>query len=340
MQIFEIDGTSVPFSFHPTTLKSNKKARPRAQLTDNHIAMLQLPTVDESSSDITKITFPNGMVNYVLLARQNSSCPSLQRLHNYIMTAKNGDKLDTILTLLKNSRFLTDDLGGGKYVVSGYGNLGRNTKRRPPTQPCMRKSLTLPEHDAIANVVGGILSCVACCVQKHCEELYIKNQKLKQINPNLQWPSLKHQCLEYSWMSSQFVLRRWGPGLSKCQGGTPQKNMIVSAHVDRGDLDTVMPSIYCTGGGVDGKGGRVSSTDLALFENETGGAGVHIKTCIRDTVVVVMSNSRRQLHGCILEESNAKHHDDLSAWSTRIIPYIPNGIYHWMLHNQKSMPAI
>ena len=57
-----------------------------------------------------------------------------------------------------------------------------------------------------------------------------------------------------------------------------------------------MPTIYVSGGGTTHKGGTVASTDIAVFENPTGGAGVRIRTCIKDTVVVVMSNSRQQIH--------------------------------------------
>ena len=71
-QIFEINGYPVPFKFHPMTLRSSlaKKARPRAQLTATHAAKLGLPMIDENASEVTKIIFPNGRVNYVLLARK------------------------------------------------------------------------------------------------------------------------------------------------------------------------------------------------------------------------------------------------------------------------------
>ena len=246
-----------------------------------------------------------------------------------------GAELDSFIGSLPKSRILSDDLGGGQYIVSGYGNLGRNTKRHPPDHPSMRLSLQPVEHLRAADIVGGALSRVACCVEKYCNDVYRENQKIMRVNPNLQWPAQKHQTCGHSWMSAQFIVRHWGgQGLSSIL-----EKMIVSGHVDRGDLDTMMPSIYYATGGKGNKGGYVLGTDLALFEEETGGAGVRIRTCIRDTVVVVLSNSRQQLHGCILDDCGHCQHGDASpCQTTRIIPFIPQGVYDWMVRNQKGVP--
>ena len=336
-QIFEIDGNPVPFEFHPLTLGSSrtKKARRRAQLTGRHASQLCLAVVGENSREVTKIIFPNRRVNYVFQARKNSTCQRLRNLHHCLMQEGKAAELESFIHSLKKSRFLTDDVGGGKYVVSGYGNLGRNTKRHLPVTPSMRQSLQLPEHLEVSSIVGGALSHVSCCIEKYCKDAHRKNEALMQVSPNLQWPSRKQQPGRHKWMCTQFAVRHWGgPGLSSL----PLEKMTVSAHVDRGDLDALMPCIYFVKGGSDDEGGYVLGTDLALFENETGGAGVQVRTCIKDTVVVVLSNSRRQLHGCILDDCHPDEDTSLHR-TTRIIPFVPKGVHDWMTNNPTGMPV-
>ena len=80
----------------------------------------------------------------------------------------------------------------------------------------------------------------------------------------------------------------------------------------------------------------MACTDFAAFEKATGGAGYRVKTCIEDTIVVVVLNSKRQLHGCIKSADDFVQ-DDL-AWTTRIIPYIPQGVYNWMMCHPGDTP--
>ena len=113
-QIFEIDGNPVPFRFHPLTLGSSptKKARRRAQLTGKHASQLCLATINEHSSEVTKIIFPNGTVNHVFHARKNSTCQCLRNLHHYLMQEGKAEELESFIGSLAKSRFHTDDLGG------------------------------------------------------------------------------------------------------------------------------------------------------------------------------------------------------------------------------------
>ena len=340
-QILEIDGNPVPFKFHPLTLGSSrtKKARKRAQLTGKHASLLRLATINENSREVTKVVFPNGTVNYVFQARKNSTCQRLRNLHHYLMQEGKAAELESFIGSLTKSSFLTDDLGGGRYIVSGYGNLGRNTKRHLPGVPSMRQSLQSSEHLEVSSIVGGALSHVSCCIEKYCKDMYRKNEELMQMNPKLQWPSRNQQPGRHKWMCTQFIVRHWGgSGLSSNALPLPLEKMIVSAHVDRGDLDALMPCIYFVKGGSDDEGGYVLGSDLVLFENENGGAGVQIRTCIKDTVVVVLSNSRRQLHGCVMDDCPPDEDTSLHR-TTRIIPFIPKGVHDWMIKNPTGMPV-
>ena len=333
-QTFLLDGHPTPHLHHPLTLHGTrtKKARPRVQLTEEHAIKLQLPIIDERSGEVTEIIFPNGRVNYVLLARRNSSCTALRALHKHM--DEHGGELDEFLSKLDRNR-LKDDLGGGRYIVSGFGNMGRNVSKtvHPPTQPALRKSLKFVEHDKLAKMIGRIFSHISECIAKHCGDVHKGNQALMQ-NRNLVWPSLEYQNnSKWNWMSSQFIVRRWGPALAT---DWPPEKDIVAAHTDTGDLDCTTFNCYRTGGGLRGKGGPVASTDFAAFEKATGGAGYRVKTCIEDTIVVVVLNSKRQLHGCI-KSADDFIQDDL-AWTTRIIPYIPQGVYNWMMCHPGETP--
>ena len=334
-QTFLIDGQHVPYSYHPLSLHgtNTKKARPRVQLTDEHAARLQLPIVDERSGDVTKIIFPNGRVNYVLMARRNSNCPALRALHKHM--DEHRAELDDFLSKLDTKR-LKDEVGGGRYVVSGFGNMGKNVSAtiRPPNQPALRKSLKLAEHEKLAKLVGAMFSSISECIAMHCKDVYEQNHEL-MINKNLAWPPEKYQKSTWYWMSSQFIVRRWGPAFAN---DWPLENDLVAAHTDAGDLDCNTFSCYMTGGGRAGKGGPVAGTDFVAFEKAVGGAGFRVKTCIEDTVVVVVMNSRQQLHGCI--KSSDDFVEDGSAWTTRIIPYIPQGVYNWMKRHPNGTPFV
>lgn len=332
-QVFEIDGKPALYHYHPLSLHGtqSKKSRPRVQLTEAHAARLKLAVVNETSGDHTKVVFPNGRVNHVLLVRRNSECPAMLALHKYL--EKNREELDNFLTQ-KKMCFMKDDLAGGRYIASGFGNMGRNVSPsiRDPDRPALRKCLKKKEHEFLGRLVGGAFSHVAACIETYCGKVFAKNQRIMEINKNLCWPPVSYQDPHWCWMSSQFIIRRWGPSLPDW----PLDETIVSAHTDTGDLDCTMFHLYISGGGRNGLGGHVSGTDLAVFEKSEGGPGYRIKTCIEDTVVIVVLDSGSQLHGCI--KSNDDFVGDDHAWSTRIVPFIPRGVYSWMTRNPMGVP--
>ena len=335
-QIFLVDGQCVPFKHHPQTLHGTKTkmAQPRVQLTEYHAKRLDLQIIDESSCDVSKIIFPNGNVNYVLMSRKDSICSSLRSLH--ICMSRREAMLEEFLSNLERRNYVKDDLGGGRYVASGYGNMGRNVPQsiRPPDQPALRKCLTFNEHHRLGEIVGEIFSHVAECISLHCDDVYEENKTLMRTNPQVTWPPLEYQNPVWNWMSTQFIVRRWGPGLRTHQ--LPLKDSLVAAHVDHSDHDSYTFHCYKSGGGKDCNGGPVAGTDLAIFEHSQGGTGYRVKTCIKDTVVVVVLRSKRQLHG-VIESDNSFVEDEL-AWSTRIIPFIPQGVYNWMTRHPLDKP--
>ena len=334
-QIFLIDGEDEPHGYHPLSTHStrSRKAHPRVQLTDMHAAKLRLPVIDETSPEVTKVVFPGGRVNYVLMARRTSRLPALRALHEHMQSA--GPRLDSFLSQLPGSRLVKDETAGGRYIASGFGTMGKSLPRslRPPSQPALRQCLRLHEHTALAEVVGGVFSRVAECIFQHCDSVHGDNQELMKDSPGMVWPPLHFQKPGRSWVSSQFVVRRWGNLDSSIW---PLEKETVAAHADLGDLDCTMFHCYTTGGGRRGRGGPVAGSDLAVFEARTGGVGYRVKTCVEDTVVVVVLNSCRQLHGCIRNRrvGGSEH----TSWTTRIIPFITTGVHTWVTQNPGDLP--
>ena len=337
-QTFLIDGEEVPHSFHPLSTRStqSRKAHPRVQLTEDHAAKLRLPVIDEASPGVTKVMFANGRTNYVLLARHTSVFPSLRTLHEHMETA--GPRLDSFLSKLPESRLVRDDTAGGRCVASGFGTMGKSVPQsiRPPKQPALRQCLRRHEHAVLAEIVGGIFSRVAECMFQLCDSVHGDNQKLMKGSPSMAWPPL-HLQPGRSWASSQFVIRRWSS--SPDDPKWPVEKETVAAHADLGDLDCTMFHCYTTGGGRCGRGGAVAGSDLAVFETCSGGRGYRVKTCMEDTVVIIVLNSCKQLHGCISSKNpNPNQASRDETWTTRIIPFITTGVHRWVMQNPGAPP--
>ena len=124
------------------------------------------------------------------------------------------------------------------------------------------------------------------------------------------------------------VKRNFGPTLA---------SDMISTHYDPFDIDALMPLFYKSGGGKDGKGGPVAGTDIILFENQTGGAAIRVKTNIPDTVVVILTNSKKQLHGAVL--SNPDFVSDPTSKTIRFIPFITVGVDNWMKRAPEERPC-
>ena len=145
------------------------------------------------------------------------------------------------------------------------------------------------------------------------------------------------------WFSTQFIIRQIGLGINNkprwMNKRDPidklQDENIISLHRDCGDYCTYQPLIYIPYGGDEGVGGDINKSDLVVCQNKVGGYSVRIKTNIPDTVVVVLMNSHKQLHGLVHDPGSPS---DTSAWSTRIIPFITQSAYNWMEKNLSAMP--
>ena len=71
----------------------------------------------------------------------------------------------------------------------------------------------------------------------------------------------------------------------------------LALHTDNGNVNTDQPLTFLLFGGENGLRGKVSGSDLIVFDHSKGGQCYRLKTSIESTVVIVLFNSAEQLHG-------------------------------------------
>ena len=143
-----------------------------------------------------------------------------------------------------------------------------------------------------------------------------------------------HDC-RWQYFATQWAIRKYPEPWNKLDANSKDEENL-ALHSDTFDVNSLNANLYRSGGGSDGKGGAVPGTDLMLFESISGGESVRVKTCMRDTVVLVLTNSNQQLHSGIKSSQHFVH--DPSVWSTRYIPFITKGAYWWAQKNPDGVP--
>ena len=342
-QKMQIGNKLVDFPFHPTTVRTTK-ANPRPLLFEELVSEVNPPVVDPSCGNVVRISFPkeegenDDSELYVFYAHKNSKCGALLSLYNSAL-GNNHQKLDNLLDEIPNCAHYDDHTAGMWYYAAGFGMLGN-----PTGQPATLMTHQYTATKDIIQIVSNILQSTASTILKYCPHIYHANQLLKDsTNTKLSCPPLTMQDEHCHWFSTQFIIRQIGLGINNkprwMNKRDPidklQDENIISLHRDCGDYCTYQPLIYIPYGGDEGVGGDINKSDLVVCQNKVGGYSVRIKTNIPDTVVVVLMNSHKQLHGLVHDPVSPS---DTSAWSTRIIPFITQSAYNWMEKNQSAMP--
>ena len=88
-------------------------------------------------------------------------------------------------------------------------------------------------------------------------------------------------------------------------------------HVDAGDVDSDQFLTFMPMGNNKNNGGRVANSDLIVFENQLGGLSYRLRTAIGDTVVILLMNSSKQLHGNVEDSDSDTFDFDESVLSAR-----------------------
>ena len=172
------------------------------------------------------------------------------------------------------------------------------------------------KHELPAPIVGAASETWSEAAPEECEA----NRQLGEDAEDCMFPSPAEQKSKSPVTIHQYVTRIMGkPSYAGVEGELSN----VCIHTDPNDYDTKMPLMFMPFDEHGGRGGHVAGTDLLVFETASGGRCVRIKTSVKDTLVVVIFNSSRQLHGNAGEEETSMAEDmDAGNFSFRIIPFL------------------
>ena len=168
-----------------------------------------------------------------------------------------------------------------------------------------------------------VCSFEAMLMDKYCGDEYRHNRDTYAGGDDCIFPSPKLQknceansrklylCL------NQIVLRIMDNKLIKNKLN-PERTAL---HVDAGDVDSDQFLTFMPMGNNKNSGGRVANSDLIVFENQLGGLSYRLRTAISDTVVILLMNSSKQLHGNVEDSDSDTFDFDESVLSARLIGY-------------------
>ena len=329
--MLKIDGEIVYAEFHELTIKGRKDhCRPRPILSASIANMVGAQVIDNSFGDLVHIRFPSGRQNTVLFARNDSKCKYLRELHEFITNNRNG--FEELYQNVPPHLWEKDSLAGGKYLPMGM-SLRSGIQGSNPRCPFLRQESAYNVSKAIAHFYENIYGRLAMLMKKYCGAKYSENHKLYEDGHDCIFPSPKAQMnsnLDTNGIFiglSQIVLRV----MDNENTSNKQNPNRTALHVDSGDVDSDQFLTFIPMGGQSNCGGFVSGTDLMVFEHEEGGASYRLRTTIPDTVVILLMNSARQLHGNVEDDyNNISAELDRSLWSARLIGYGRLSVQHFI----------
>ena len=319
--VLKIDGENFDAVFHESTKKGRKgHCRPRPVLSSSIAKKVGAQSIDNRFGDIVRIQFPSGRQNTVFFARRDSECEYLRGLHEYI--TNNRQSFEELYQQVPPHLWEKDSLAGGEYLPMGL-SLRSGTQGSNRSCPFLRQESAYNVCKAIAHLYGDMYGRLSIFMKKYCDVEYSVNQKLYKGGHDCIFPSPAAQTNCNANTNDLFI------GLSQIvlrvmdnRNTNKQNHSRTALHVDSGDVDSDQFLTFLPMGGQGNCGGYVLGTDLMIFEHEKGGASYRLTTTIRDTVVILMMNSARQLHGNVeVDYNNITAELDRSLWSARLIGY-------------------
>ena len=329
--MLKIDREIVYAEFHELTKKGQKDhCRPRPILSASIANMVGAQVIDNRCGDVVRIKFPSGRQNTGFAARNDSKCKYLRELHEYITNNRNG--FEELFQKVPPHLWEKDSLAGGKYLPMGM-SLRSGIQGSNPRCPFLRQESAYKVCKAIAHFYENIYGRLAMLMKKYCDAKYSENHKLYEGGHDCIFPSPKAQMNSNLGTNgifiglSQIVLRV----MDNENTSNKQNPSRTALHVDSGDVDSDQFLTFIPMGGQSNCGGHVFGTDLMVFEHEEGGASYRLRTTIPDTVVILLMNSARQLHGNVEEDyNNIPAELDRSLWSARLIGYGRSSVQHFI----------
>lgn len=224
--------------------------------------------------------------------------------------------------------WIVDTLGGGKYLPGGV-CFRNETKRSNPKLPFLRSECCHNVVKRLFEIYGQIIGLEALVIEKYCHDEYMENLQTYGDAHDCIFPSPESQREAQSlseglhWSLHQVALRIMGRELNE----ESERLQRIAWHFDQGDVETNQLLTFMPMGGNHGKGGRVSDTDLMVFEHKYGGQCFRLRTSIEDTVVFILMNSAEQLHGNAKDKYDCGDHD---CWSARFIAFGRKSVLHFL----------
>ena len=316
----KVDNDVVHPIMHEFTAQSNGKARctPRPLPSANIVEKLDPPIIDGSTGDVNHIQFRNKMENTVFFAHKDSTCSLLKRL--YSCYEQYSGLLAQLVEACPSHLYNEDGLAGGTYLPAGIAIRG-GIQESSSKLPFLIRQTAYNIVRKICDIYAKIAGIQALIAEKYCPKDYVENVQTYNDGEDCIFPPPASQRKDQEeseglhWSQHQVALRIMNNLLDE----EAWRKYRIAWHADQTDVKTKQFLTFLPMGGKDGKGGRVVDSDLVVFEHENGGQCYRVRTSLPGTVVFVLMNSSKQLHG------NAKDRFivglDESAWSLRFIAY-------------------
>jgi len=317
-----VDGKKMFVDFHDLTKKERGRdgSRPRPIINSSVAKKLNPPIIDDTGGDKVRIKFPNGRRNTVFFARKDSKCDILKQMYEFISRNKNCFEL--LNQMVPSHLWEEDTLAGGKYLPMGI-SLRNGTQGSNSKLPFLRQASMYNVCKKLEEFYAHVCSFEAMLMDKYCGEEYIHNRETYAGGDDCIFPSptLQKNCKANSrrlYLCLNQIALRIMDNKSIKNKHNPERTAL---HVDAGDVDSDQFLTFMPMGNNKNSGGRVANSDLIVFENQLGGLSYRLRTAIGDTVVILLMNSSKQLHGNVEDSDSDTFDFEESVFSARLIGY-------------------
>ena len=265
-------------------------------------------------------------------ANEKSQCPILKRIHERFEAYKS--LIEYLCKNIPPELWTVDTLAGGKYLPGGV-CFRNGTARSKAKLPFLRAECCYNTVKLLFEIYAQIIGLEALAIEKYCPDEYAENLFAYRNGDDCIFPSPTSQREGQNlseglhWSLHQVALRIMGRKLNV----EDERLVRLAWHFDQGDVETSQPLTFMPMGGKNGMGGRVAHTDLMVFEHKFGGDCFRLRTSIENTVVFILMNSAKQLHGNAKDKGNC---GDYGCWSARFIPFGRKNVLHFLSRRREG----
>lgn len=335
--VMKINSEAVEAPIHPWTIntKKNGGCRPRCYPTSAIIDKLQPILIDNrDGADMYEIEFNDHSKNLVFFAHKDSKYSLLREIHRCY--SEDSARIALLCKHLPPDLLKRDCLAGGEYLPAGIAKRGKvtgSTSKLPFVVESNCNRIAMELYDLYARILG----LEAQVLKEYYPEEYSANHQLYNEGEDCIFPSPQEQQHNPNvnpgvyWGLHQVALRTMG-----CESSNDERaERRMALHVDQSDVKSNQLLTFLPMGGKNNKGGHVLDSDLMVFEHKNGGKCFRLNTSIEDTVVFILMNSGRQLHGSAMDSSIVGNVEN-NNWSARFIAYGRNNVLYFVDARQRE----